>query len=95
MEVSGSLSPPLPSPPLPSQNQPVRVIDSKREDWWLVRTIPEDSVPPVEGWVPANHLQPAPCKSHDNHVIVLASDNIKTLCMMTAIHLGLNVSSDN
>lgn len=43
------------------QNQPVRVLDSKREDWWLVATIPEDedeSTSAVEGWVPASSLQP-------------------------------------
>ena len=42
------------------QDQPVSVLDSRRDDWWLVKTIPEDSLPPVEGWVPAKKLQP--CK---------------------------------
>ena len=41
------------------QDQPVRVIDPLREDWWLVATIPEDEgVSPVEGWVPVDKLQP-------------------------------------
>ena len=41
------------------QDQPVRVIDPLREDWWLVATIPEEEgVSPVEGWVPADKLQP-------------------------------------
>ena len=43
------------------QDQPVRVLDSKRSDWWLVSTIPEEdggSERPREGWVPSNLLQP-------------------------------------
>ena len=43
------------------QEQPVRVIDPLREDWWLVATIPEEEgVSPVEGWVPADKLRPFP-----------------------------------
>ena len=42
------------------QAQPVRVIDSKRDDWWLVATIPDEDVSsPIEGWVPTNKLQPS------------------------------------
>ena len=41
------------------QEQPVTVVDSKRDDWWLVRTIPdEDASPPVEGWVHMSKLRP-------------------------------------
>lgn len=41
------------------QEQPVTIVDSKREDWWLVRTIPdEDTSPPVEGWVHTSKLRP-------------------------------------
>lgn len=49
-------------------NQPVSILDSKREDWWLVKTMPEDGFPGIEGWVPGNKLQPAPCESHDSHM---------------------------
>ena len=43
------------------QEQPVRVIDPLREDWWLVATMPEEEgVSPVEGWVPADKLRPFP-----------------------------------
>ena len=47
------------------QDQPVKIIDSKRSDWWLVSTIPVDdslSSSVQEGWVPANQLAPAPRK---------------------------------
>ena len=41
-------------------DQPVRVIDPLREDWWLVATMPEEEgVSPVEGWVPPDKLQPS------------------------------------
>ncbi len=43
------------------QDQPVRVLDSKRSDWWLVSSIPEDpedSLPPSEGWIKAALLRP-------------------------------------
>ena len=50
-------------------NQLVNVLDSKRDDWWLVQTMPEDGQPGIEGWVPGNKLQPAPCESHDCHMI--------------------------
>ena len=46
------------------QDQPVRVLDSKRNDWWLVSSIPEEenedeeSLPPVEGWIKASLLRP-------------------------------------
>lgn len=44
------------------RDQPVRVLDSMRRDWWLVSTIPddegEDATPPSEGWVRADILQP-------------------------------------
>ena len=44
------------------KNQPVRVLDSKRSDWWLVSTIPEadDALPPQEGWINPSLLQPDP-----------------------------------
>ena len=45
------------------QDQPVRVLDSCRGDWWLVCTIPEDEETegvagdrPKEGWVRADLL---------------------------------------
>lgn len=43
------------------RDQPVRVLDSKRHDWWLVSSIPEgeDSLPPMEGWIKPELLQPA------------------------------------
>ena len=42
------------------QDQPVRVIDPLREDWWLVATMPEEEgVSPVEGWVPPDKLKPS------------------------------------
>lgn len=45
------------------QDQPVRVLDSKRNDWWLVSSIPEEeneeeSLLPVEGWIKASLLRP-------------------------------------
>ena len=42
------------------QNQPVRVLDSKRSDWWLASTIPEgeDALPAEEGWIRPKFLQP-------------------------------------
>lgn len=46
------------------QDQPVRVVDSRRADWWLVTTIPEEDDTggvaeegPKEGWVRAELLQ--------------------------------------
>ena len=41
------------------QNQPVRVLDAKRKDWWLVSTIPdgEDALPPQEGWIRSDLLR--------------------------------------
>ncbi len=46
------------------QDQPVRVVDSRRADWWLVTTIPEEEESggvaeegPKEGWVRAELLQ--------------------------------------
>ena len=51
-------------------NQLVNVLDSKRDDWWLVQTMPEDGMDGIEGWVPGNKLQPAPCESHDNHMTI-------------------------
>ena len=42
------------------QNQCVKVLDSKRDDWWLVSTLPDDGL--VEGWVQCNLLQHAECK---------------------------------
>ena len=43
-------------------SHPHQVLDSSREDWWLVlpmaMTEEESSGdPPKEGWVPANHLE--------------------------------------
>ena len=45
------------------RDQPVRVLDSKRSDWWLVSTIPEDEEEEGgqrarEGWVQTSMLQP-------------------------------------
>ena len=51
-------------------SQLVNVLDSKRDDWWLVQTMPEDGMPGIEGWVPGNKLQPAPCESHDCHMTI-------------------------
>ena len=46
------------------QDQPVRVLDSRRTDWWLVSTIPDSDelegvagAEPREGWVRAELLQ--------------------------------------
>jgi len=46
------------------QDQPVRVLDSQRGDWWLVSTIPDSEEleggageEPKEGWVRAELLQ--------------------------------------
>ena len=57
------------------KDQPVRVLDGRRDDWWLVQTIPDSEtkteaegnemgtqhtgILPQEGWVPAALLQPA------------------------------------
>jgi hypothetical protein len=46
------------------QDQPVKVLDTKRNDWWLVTSIPEeeeeeDSILPQEGWIKASLLRPA------------------------------------
>ena len=54
------------------KDQPVRVLDGRRDDWWLAQTIPdyenrteshengiETQILPNEGWVPANLLQPS------------------------------------
>lgn len=45
------------------QEQPLRVLDSKRSDWWLVSSIPEpdeeeDMFTVSEGWIKASLLQP-------------------------------------
>ena len=44
------------------KDQPLKVLDSRRSDWWLVKTIPDedDSLPSVEGWILAALLQPHP-----------------------------------
>lgn len=42
----------------------VSVLDSKRDDWWLVSTFPEsDEVGSIEGWVNCSLLQHAACES--------------------------------
>ena len=65
-------------------NQLVNVLDSKRDDWWLVQTMPEDGMDGIEGWVPGNKLQPAPCESHDSHMIALSVNfydtNLVVIC---------------
>lgn len=40
------------------KGQRVRVIDSKKDDWWLVRTEATESHSPLEGWVERTILQP-------------------------------------
>ena len=37
----------------------VEVLDDNRDDWWLVRTLPSDKTPSVQGWVPCAALSPA------------------------------------
>lgn len=55
------------------QDQPVRVIDPLRDDWWLVATIPDDEgIPPIEGWVPVDKLQP----SQGMYVCVICLDQL-------------------
>ena len=60
------------------KEQPVRVLDCRRDDWWLVQTIPDyenklgmqenrmephqNGILPLEGWVPADLLHPAHCE---------------------------------
>ncbi len=41
------------------------VLDSKKDDWWLVSTFPEGNVAKREGWVKRELLQHAECK-YDN-----------------------------
>ena len=45
------------------QGQLVKVLDSKRDDWWLVSTFPESDSGVREGWVPHHLLQHAECKN--------------------------------
>ena len=40
--------------------QIVKVLDSKRDDWWLVDTFDEGMC--IQGWVPCHILQHADCK---------------------------------
>ena len=44
------------------KDQLVTVLDSKRDDWWLVSTFPEGDVGKKEGWVERRLLQHAECK---------------------------------
>ncbi len=37
------------------QDQSVTVVDSCRDDWWLVRTVGEGA---IEGWAPRDQLKP-------------------------------------
>ena len=46
------------------KGQLVTVLDSKREDWWLVSTFPEGDIGKKEGWVQRDLLQHAECKSY-------------------------------
>ena len=57
------------------KDQPIRVLDGRRDDWWLAQTIPDyeyktgfqengmetrqNEILPKEGWVPAALLQPS------------------------------------
>ena len=45
-----------------SKGQHLQVIDSKRDDWWLVRTKDTGSHSALEGWVARNQLQHHECK---------------------------------
>lgn len=44
------------------KDQPVRILDSRRNDWWLISSIPEEgeeeSLLPAEGWIQASLLRP-------------------------------------
>lgn len=44
------------------EGQLVHILDSKRDDWWLVSTFPEGDVEAAEGWVECKLLQHADCK---------------------------------
>lgn len=41
--------------------QLVKILDSKRDDWWLVSTFPEGEIAPEEGWVQRHLLQHPEC----------------------------------
>ena len=45
-----------------NKGQHLQVIDSKRDDWWLVRTKDTSSHSALEGWVARNLLQHPECK---------------------------------
>lgn len=53
------------------KGQLVSVLDSKRDDWWLVSTFPEGDIDKKEGWVKRDLLQHAECKNSSIVLLII------------------------
>lgn len=76
-----------------SKGQHLQVIDSKRDDWWLVRTKDTGSShSALEGWVARNLLQHPECKRCCVHggMCYIATKIMLSLLHNVCFCIGLN-----